>query len=73
MKKKNAVSEVCKLWGEMGAICKSGDDPAEYLIGYFEESGESLLFHIMGSGRTLEKAFEQLNLQELKESSQAAN
>ena len=61
MKEDDAVFEACRRFGEKAAVCKSGRRPAKYEIGYFEQAGNELLFYVMGSGRTLEKAFEQVN------------
>jgi len=42
--------------GETAAICRCRR-PARYEVGYCEETGSQLIYHIMGSGHTLEVAF----------------
>lgn len=59
MKQEDAIFEAQSRWGESAAIRISKRRPAKYDIGYFEEAGGQSLFHYMGSGSTLEKAFAQ--------------
>lgn len=60
MKLEEAVNEAYQRWGEAAAIYKDRSRRRErYEVGYFRRNGDLLVFHIMGSGNTLEIAFDQ--------------
>jgi len=51
------VSEAYSRWGETAAICRCSRRPVRYEVGYCEETGSQSIYHVMGSGHTLEVAF----------------
>lgn len=60
MEPDEAVNEAYERWGEAAAIYKNRSRRRErYDVGYFKRKGELLVFHVMGSGNSLEIAFDQ--------------
>lgn len=58
MEQHDAVDEVCKRRGDSAAVCVNGlPSSKSYDAGYFEQTEDRMIFHIIGSGDTLEAAF----------------
>jgi ethanolamine utilization microcompartment shell protein EutS len=58
-----AVMEACKRWGQAAAIYKdTASKPAQYEVGYFEQTAGGLVFQIMGRASSLEQALSQAGI-----------
>lgn len=57
MNQGEGVVEAQKRWGESGAVYVRSGQAVRYEVGYFEKGKDWLIFHILGSGPTLEQAF----------------
>jgi hypothetical protein len=54
-----ALERAHERWGEAAAIYRDRSGArARYEVGYFRRKGEALVFHSMGIGSTLERAFQ---------------
>jgi hypothetical protein len=55
----DALEEAHERWGEGAAIYRDRSGArARYEVGYLRRNGEALVFHAMGIGSTLERAFQ---------------
>jgi hypothetical protein len=53
-----AIGEAYKRWGDKAAMRRNNQSkPVRFEVGYFEQMGERILFHVFGSGLTVEEAF----------------